>query len=57
MAATYRSDGLRDARKERREDKWVSFFADDDTQGEEATWEASVEALLGNREVPEEPAD
>lgn len=57
MAATYRSEGLRDARKERREDKWSAFFADDDTQGEEATWDASIEAILGRRKVPEEPAD
>jgi hypothetical protein len=56
MAATYRSAIIRDARKERREDKWAVFFSDDNTQVEE-TWEASVEALLGNREVPEEPAD
>lgn len=58
MAATYRSVLLRDARKERREDKWSAFFADHEAfQGAETTWEASVEALLGNREVPEEPAD
>lgn len=57
MAATHRSAVLRDARKERREDKWSAFFADHEAFQVEETWEASVEALLGNREVPEEPAD
>lgn len=57
MAATYRSEGIRDARKERREDKWSAFFADDDTQGEEATWDASIEALLSRRKVTEEDDD
>jgi len=56
MAATNRSIALRDARKERREDKWADFFSDHEA-AQETTWEASVEALLGNREVPEEPAD
>lgn len=57
MAATHRSEILRDARKERREDKWAAFFADDDQRVEEATWDASVETLLGHRKVSEESDD
>lgn len=55
MAATHRSDALRDARKERREDKWASFF--DEAPQVEETWDASVEALLGHRKVTEEDDD
>jgi len=57
MAATNRSVALRDARKDRREEKWSAFFADDDTQVEEATWSASIEAILGRRKVTEEDDD
>jgi len=56
MATTNR-EILREIRKDRREDKWSAFFADHEGFQVEETWEASVEALLGNREVPEEPAD
>ena len=55
MAATYRSAVLRDARKERREDKWAAFF--DDEGRVEETWAASIEALLGHRKVTEEDDD
>ena len=56
MAATYRSAMLRDARKDRREEKWSAFFADDEVRMEE-TWDASIEAILGRRKVTEEDDD
>lgn len=56
MASTFRQENLRDYRKERQEDRWSAFFADDD-QGEQATWDASVEALLTHRKVSEESDD
>lgn len=56
MAATHRSQNIRDYRKERKERDWAAFFADDH-QVEEATWDASVEALLTHRKVREESDD
>ena len=56
MAATIRSQNIRDYRKERKERDWSAFFADDAPKAEE-TWDASVEALLTNRKVREEESD
>jgi hypothetical protein len=55
MAATNRSSNLRDARKDRKEEKWAAFF-DDEVRVEE-TWDASIEAILGRRKVTEEDDD